>query len=74
MSSGVSLWQLFIIIFVFSVLILPLAHVLLSPRTHGGAKAGWLIAVLMFSLIAYAVFLIVTQGNVDNRRLEEPSR
>lgn len=51
-----------ILLFAF---VLPAFHVLTSRRSHGGAKVGWLIAVLMFSVLAYAVFLVVTQHELD---------
>lgn len=48
--------------------IFPFLHVLFSGRSDGGAKLGWLIAVLCFSWIAWAIFLIVTQRDYNDRR------
>lgn len=44
-----------------ALLIWPFLHVIFSSRSHGGSKLGWLIVVTLFSLLGYAVFLIVTQ-------------
>lgn len=55
--------------FIVGVLILfPLLHVLFSRRSHGGATLGWFIAVLLFSWVAWVVFLIVTQPEADSYR------
>ena len=45
----------------------PILHVLLSSRSHGGAKLGWFIAVLCFSWLGWMVFLIGTQSEADRR-------
>ena len=53
-------------ILLFVVLYLaPLLHVLWSPRSRGGAKAGWFMLVALFSWIAYPVYLIVTQKQIS---------
>jgi hypothetical protein len=57
--GSVSIFQLVILI----VLLAPMVHVVVSDRSHGGAKAGWFLVVMLFSLLGYAVFLIVTQKN-----------
>ncbi|QFT54423.1 hypothetical protein [Microbulbifer sp. THAF38] len=59
--GGISIWQLIIIL----LLIVPIVHVLISSRSHGGAKVGWFFGVLFFSWLVYAVFLIVTQPVKD---------
>lgn len=41
----------------------PILWVLLSSRSRGGAKFGWLIVVLLFSWLGFAVFLIATQAS-----------
>lgn len=46
----------------FVVFGIPILWVLLSSRSHGGAKFGWLIVTLFFSWIGFAVFLITTQA------------
>ncbi len=61
---GFSAWQIVFII----LWIGPVFHVLASSRSHGGAKFGWLLAVCIFWLVGYAVFLIFTQKNVDQVR------
>ena len=40
----------------------PFLWVLLSGRSHGGAKFGWLIVVICFSWLGLAAFLILTQS------------
>ena len=42
--------------------VVPVLWVLLSSRSHGGAKFGWFIVVLIFSWLGLAVFLIITQA------------
>ncbi len=44
----------------------PIIHILLSRRSHGGAKFGWLLAELAIPIIVYIVFLIVTQKVADS--------
>ena len=53
--GGISIWHLLI------VLALPLLHVVISSRSHGGAKLGWSLAVIFFPLLGYIIYLIVTQ-------------
>ena len=59
--GGISIWQLLIIL----LILLPIIHVLVSSRSHGGAKFGWFLAVFLFSYLGYIVFLIVTQSTKD---------
>lgn len=55
-----------ILLLVLAVLYLaPLLHVLWSPRSHGGARAGWFVLVALFSWLAYPVYLIATQKHVS---------
>lgn len=63
--GGISIWQLLIILLILLVLVFPMIHVLVSKRSHGGAKIGWLLAVFIFSILAYIPFLIVTQKQLD---------
>lgn len=46
-------------------IIWPIFHVLVSSRSHGGAKFAWLVIVLFFSWLAYLIFLISTQTDAD---------
>lgn len=39
----------------------PPLHVLISSRTSGGATFGWLILTVLFSWLAYAVYLVSTK-------------
>ena len=55
MLGGISIWHLLLI------MVLPLIHVILSNRSHGGAKFGWSLAVVFFPLLGYIIYLIVTQ-------------
>jgi hypothetical protein len=60
---SLSLWEEaipFVILFV--VFLVPIIWVLLSSRSHGGAKLGWSIVAQFFSWVGLAVFLIVTQA------------
>lgn len=59
--GGISIWQLLVIL----LILLPIIHVLVSSRSHGGAKFGWFLAVFIFSWLGYIVFLIVTQSAKD---------
>jgi|TARA_R110001583_G_C5359137_1_gene381372 uncharacterized membrane protein len=65
--GGVSIWQLLIII----MLLIPIIHVLVSNRSHGGAKFGWFLAVFIFSWLGYIVFLIVTQSTKDAQGIKD---
>lgn len=58
----------------FFIFLWPLVHVLKSDRSHGGAKFGWFLATLLFSWLAYIVFLIVTQSTVDKNLLVESEK
>ena len=49
----------------FLFMLLPILWVLLSGRSHGGAKFGWLLIVLFFSWVGLAAFLIITQPARD---------
>jgi hypothetical protein len=55
---------------ILSVFLTPILWVLLSSRSRGGAKFGWLMIVLFFSWLGFAVFLIVTQTS-RNRPITE---
>ena len=50
-----------VLIIIFIVYLVPMIWVLVSGRSHGGAKFGWFILVLFFSWLGLAVFLIFTQ-------------
>lgn len=63
--GGTSIWQLLIVFVIIFVILLPPIHVLVSSRSHGGAKFGWFAAVLLFSWLAYIAFLIATQPAKD---------
>ena len=55
MFAAISIWYLLLI------MVLPLIHVILSSRSHGGAKLGWSLAVVFFPILGYIIYLIVTQ-------------
>ena len=65
--GGVSIWKLLIII----MLLIPIIHILVSNRSHGGAKFGWFLAVFIFSWLGYIVFLIVTQSTKDAQGIKD---
>jgi uncharacterized membrane protein len=54
-----------VIVIVTLIFVGPLFHILLSSRSHGGAKFGWFLAYLFFSWFAYIIFLIATQKHAD---------
>jgi len=59
--------QLFVLVFTLAVLLAPIIWVLASSRSHGGAKFGWFIVVVLFSWLGLAAFLIVTQAPRNQR-------
>tara|TARA_B100002003_G_C13620075_1_gene318132 strand:- start:87 stop:299 length:213 start_codon:yes stop_codon:yes gene_type:complete len=59
--GGISIWQLFIVLFFLGTFLIPLLLTGFSKRAKGAGKVGWLILVFFTSWIGYAVFLIVTQ-------------
>jgi uncharacterized membrane protein len=64
---GFSMSELIIILVLF--FLVPIIHVLISSRSHGGAKFGWFLGVLFFSWLAYIVFLIITQKTADQNKI-----
>jgi hypothetical protein len=50
-----------ILLLILAVFLIPIIWVVFSSRSHGGAKLGWIVVVLFFSWLGFAVFLIVTQ-------------
>lgn len=64
--AGLTVWQLLVLL----VIVWPALHVIFSSRSHGGAKFGWLLAVILFPLLAYIVFLIVTQRPKEAARVQ----
>lgn len=52
----------------FFIFFFPMVHVLISDRSHGGAKLGWFLATFFFSWVAWVVFLIFTQDAADSAR------
>lgn len=59
------LQSVLLIIFAF----IPVSQVLISTRSHGGAKFGWFLAVLLLSWLAYIAFLIATQKEADQNKI-----
>src|SRR5690625_7692466 len=55
--ESLSIWHLLIIF----LMVWPALHVVISDRSHGGAKFAWFVVAAFFSWLAYLVFLIVTQ-------------
>lgn len=43
------------------LIIVPPILILLSGRTEGGTKIGWLLATFFFSFLGYIAFLIFTK-------------
>jgi len=46
------------------VYVWPMIHVLISPRSVGGARFGWFVLMFLFSWLAYPFYLITTQKNL----------
>ena len=69
-------WFIFLVVglFAFFILLWPLVHVIKSDRSHGGARVGWFLATLLFSWLAYIVFLIVTQSAADKNMAVESQK
>ncbi|HBV76931.1 MAG: hypothetical protein ACTJGW_15635 [Vibrio casei] len=59
--GSITLWQILLVILTW----FPAVHVLISKRSHGGAKFAWFLITAFTSWIGYVVFLIVTQKNKD---------
>lgn len=55
-------------ILLFILLLIPLLHVIASPRSQGGAKFGWVMLMFFFSWLAYPFFLIITQKEIDKNK------
>ena len=55
------------LLIIFIVYVLPIIWVLVSGRSHGGAKFGWFLVTLFFSWLGLAAFLIITQASKDRR-------
>ena len=70
-TSGITEPQLIILAGIAFIYLFPMLHVLLSRRSHGGAKFGWFLLVVFFSWLAYIAYLIITQpakDALDSRR------
>ena len=56
------------ILLLFALIYLtPIIWVLVSGRSHGGAKFGWFLVTIFFSWLGFAAFLIITQASKDRR-------
>jgi len=55
------------LLIIFIVYLLPIIWVLVSGRSHGGAKFGWFLVAVFFSWLGVAAFLIITQASKDRR-------
>ena len=66
MSNDETLGLSIALLILFVIYLLPIIWVLVSGRSHGGAKFGWFIVAVFFSWLGLAIFLIVTQA-VDRK-------
>jgi hypothetical protein len=74
MNSDETLILSMTIVAIFIIFFVPIIWVLVSSRSHGGAKFGWFIVVLFFSWLGLAVFLIITQSSkIDKPRIGSSS-
>jgi hypothetical protein len=64
--EGLPILEASLILVFVVVYVGPMVHILASRRSHGGEKFGWFLAELFLPIIAYVVFLIVTQKVVDS--------
>jgi uncharacterized membrane protein len=55
------------VLLILLVYLTPIIWVLVSGRSHGGAKFGWFLVTLAFSWLGLAAFLIITQASTDRR-------
>jgi hypothetical protein len=55
------------LLIIFIIYLLPIIWVLVSGRSHGGAKFGWFLVTVFFSWLGFAAFLIITQASKDRR-------
>jgi len=55
-----SMMQIALLLIIVLVTVVPPILVLTSNRVDGGAKFGWFVGAVVFSWIAYIVFMIVT--------------
>jgi len=55
------------LLILFIVYFLPIIWVLVSGRSHGGAKFGCFLVTVFFSWLGLAAFLIITQASKDRR-------
>jgi hypothetical protein len=55
------------LLIIFIIYLVPIIWVLVSGRSHGGAKFGWFLVTVFFSLLGFAAFLIITQASKDRR-------
>lgn len=62
MNSPSMLQEIVPFVIFFLIFVIPVIWVLLSSRSGGGAKFGWVIVTVFFSWIGLAVFLIATQS------------
>jgi hypothetical protein len=56
--------ELVLVVVLVSLLVaylIPIVWVLLSNRSHGGAKFGWFLIAVFFSWLGLSAFLIITQ-------------
>jgi len=61
-----SMSQVIILLVIIFLTVVPPVLVIASRRSQGGAKFGWFIAAVLFSWIAYIVFLIVTRDQKNH--------
>ena len=59
--AEISILQVLILLVVVIIVIGPAIHILLSKRSHGGAKFGWFLAAIIAPVIAYITFLVITK-------------
>ena len=55
------------LLILFIIYLAPIIWVLVSGRSHGGAKFGWFLVTIFFSWLGLAAFLIITQASKDRR-------
>jgi len=56
------------------IVVLPIVHVVRSTYWEQKAKIGWVVSILIFSLLAYGVFLFITLNRANRREIDSAGK
>ena len=62
---------LLVVLWILLIHLAPIIWVLISGRSHGGAKFGWFLVTVFFSWLGLAAFLIFTQASKDQELMSD---